>query len=281
MILKEIYSFIKNKYELSEPDARALIEFQLQKDFSLIIGSQEEISKRDLSLLEKEAYSLQQGYPLSYVLNEHFFYKHKFYVDNNVLIPRTETEYLVELVINDLKNQGCTPQLIMDIGAGSGCIGISLLLEYPQSKVFFVEDSPGAVAVTLRNLRNHKISENRYVMCSSLIEAQNILDGEKLDLIVSNPPYIANEDQRVDDSVKLYEPPHALYADDEGYAYLKSWSIWSKNNIKSNGKIYFEFGEGQAQELRAYSASRSWPYRILKDQFQVDRFWRLGEHDHG
>ncbi len=277
MILKEIYSFIKNKYELSEPDARALIEFQLQKDFSLIIGSQEEISKRDLSLLEKEAYSLQQGYPLSYILNEHFFYKHKFYVDNNVLIPRTETEYLVELVIKDLKNQGRTPQLIMDIGAGSGCIGISLLLEYPQSKVFFVEDSPGAVAVTLRNLRNHQIDETRSAISSSLIEAQNLLAGQKLDLIVSNPPYIASEDQRVDDNVKLYEPPHALYADDDGYAYLKGWSIWSKNNIKAKGTIYFEFGEGQAGELGTYAEAQGWTYKILRDQFQVDRFWHLDE----
>lgn len=275
MILKEVYSFIKNKYKLADPDVRALIEFKLQKNFSKILISEETLGEATLQVLEEEAYNLQQGYPLSYILNEQDFYKYKFYVDSNVLIPRTETEFLVDKIITDLHKNKQTPQLMMDIGAGSGCIGICLLLEFPDSKILFIEDSPGAVAVTLRNLRNHKISEDRYTICSSLLEAQDVLKEESLDLIVSNPPYIPKGDPRVDSSVKAYEPPHALYADDEGFAYLKEWSVWAMNHIKPDGHIYFEFGLGQEQELKKFSQSQNWECHVLKDQFDVDRFWFL------
>lgn len=276
MIIKELYSYLKNKYELSSADARALLEFKLDKDFSFIIASAEKLEKNILEDLEEEAYNVQQGYPLAYVLNEQSFYKHNFYVDNNVLIPRSETEFLVAKIVEDQKFQNKKPLRILDIGAGSGCIGISMLMAFPESFVFFVEDSPGAVSVTLRNLRNHKIQETRYAICSTLEEVEGVLQGKKLDLIISNPPYIAASDARVEQSVQMYEPPHALYAEEDGLYYLKHWSEWAKEHIvPETGEIFFEFGLGQDDELKKISESQNWEYKILKDQYDRARFWFL------
>lgn len=275
MILRELFGFLKDKYDLSESEARALLEFEFKKDFSTIFFSDEQVAEIKLQSLKDEAFNLQQGYPLAYVLNEQDFYKYKFYVDANVLIPRPETEFLVDMIVKRNVESEKTPQSIVDIGAGSGCIGISFLLTYPESHVVFVENSPGAVAVTLRNLRLHKVSENRYSIFSDLADVEKNYPQKKFDLIVSNPPYIPHEDERVDLAVKMYEPSSALYADEEGFKFLKEWSAWAMQNINEQAEAFFEFGLGQEKELQKFSEAQEWNYDILKDQYNIDRFWFL------
>lgn len=275
MQYKEAFSYLKKKYDLSSAEARSLIEFHLSRRFEEILSATETIPDVYLKRLEEDSFNVQRGYPLAYILNDQEFYKYSFYVDANVLIPRPETEFLIEKVLFEVARDSFKSFWAADLGAGSGCLGITLLLENPKLKLVFLENSPGAVAVLLRNLRKHKIAEERFKVMTQLGEVNDFMQGQKFDLVISNPPYIAKDDQRVEKSVSQYEPQEALYAEDAGLAYLKSWSDWSMHNLNERGKVYFEFGLGQQDELIKFSQQNAWSYRIEKDQYNKDRFWVL------
>lgn len=266
-----MYGYFKQKYQVQEVDLRSLLEFELKQGFASIFSSEQQLEPSNISKIEEEVYNLEQGYPLAYITNQQEFYKYVFYVDSNVLIPRPETEFMVDVVIK--KFAGRELRWAADIGAGSGCIGISLLLSFPNLKLIFVENSPGATSVLLRNLRQHNIDEKRYEVFADISSVS--LEGKDLDLVVSNPPYIAQDDQKVEDSVKMYEPSSALYADDQGYKFLKEWSDWAIEKMGSGGEAFFEFGLGQQDELKDHSQKANLNFEIIKDQYGVDRFWHL------
>lgn len=268
MTNRQIYDFFNQQGLMTKSDLRSLLEFRCKKNFAEILTSEEQTDPALFEQIKNDIIKIQEGYPLPYILGEQDFFKSKFYVNPDVLIPRFETEYLVELISKDkdFKNYG----LIMDIGAGSGCIGISLLNELsPLSQCIFVEKSLKATEILKANLKKHKIESNRYQI---FLDLNDVPKGTLFDLIVSNPPYIDEKDQRVEQNVRLYEPQMALFADDQGFFYLKNWSEWSMNHLKKGCKVFFEFGLGQEVELGHYCQKKNWNYQILKDQYNVDRF---------
>ncbi|UCZ53036.1 peptide chain release factor N(5)-glutamine methyltransferase [Bacillus shivajii] len=191
------------------------------------------------------------GIPVQHLIGEEEFYGRSFEVNKNVLIPRPETEELVQLMIGhirELHSSSPEPARIIDVGAGSGIIGITLNLEIPNTRVSAVDLSPDALAVAKRN--NEKLGASVEFfegdLLSPFIEA-----GQKADVIVSNPPYIPESDRtELKENVRDHEPDLALFADDNGLAVYKRLIAEIPKVLALPGLIGFEIGHGQGEDVR-------------------------------
>lgn len=197
-------------------------------------------------LMEKNYLS---GKPFSYLLNMSEFYNHSFFVDKRVLIPRSETELLVDLI---LKMKDRSFKKILDVGVGSGVIILSLLIELPEAKGVGVDISPKALAVAQLNAKNLRLSSRVEFLLSDRLEKIH----DKFDLIVSNPPYIKESSHRhlVQSSVDKFEPSMALYLNDVEYeTWFGTFFQQIKSSLNSGGVFMMEGHElevtAQAKKL--------------------------------
>ncbi len=185
--------------------------------------------------------AIQGGVPVQYALGHAAFYGREFNVDRRVLIPRPETEELVEWLLRD---QPQTSQTVLDIGTGSGAIALTLALERPQWHVTASDISHDALTVAQANGQKFGVSVT-YVESDLFANIQ-----EQYDVIVSNPPYIADSERDVmDDSVLVFEPAVALFADDAGLALYKAIAQDLLDYLKPKGVAYFEIGYLQGPAL--------------------------------
>jgi len=186
--------------------------------------------------------------PLQYILGKASFYGLEFIVNKNVLIPRQETELLVERILEDIKSSGRNKISIFEIGTGSGCISISIAKNLGKEKIdyeiFSIDNSEGAIEVALENLRSNMPDEKKV-----RFYRKDVFEIDKLnksfDYIISNPPYISYIDYgKLDPEVKDFEPESSLTDKDRGLKfYEKLFEIASEDNFK--GKVYCEIGFGQ------------------------------------
>lgn len=184
-------------------------------------------------ILEKR----KTGIPLAYVLNEAYFFDHIFYVDENVLIPRSETELVVEQALNKLNTE---TKKVLDIGTGSGAIAITIASKFPNINVFACDISNTALEVAKKNAQNISV-ENITFIESDLFENIDRSLLNSFDLIISNPPYIGEDElDGLDESVKKFEPHLALFADDDGFAIYKQLIEQSKHWLKPGGYLVLE-----------------------------------------
>ena len=178
--------------------------------------------------------------PISYILGFKFFWKHKFYINKSVLIPRPESEHLVEQSLKYIPNG--KSMNILDIGTGSGCLIISLLRERHNSVATAIDISKDALKVAKINAKLHHL-ENKIKFFNIDIDKFN---SNKYDLVISNPPYINKVDlSRLDDDVRLYEPKLALYGGTTGFDEIKKIIEKSVKLLKYSGKLIIEVGEKQ------------------------------------
>ena len=178
--------------------------------------------------------------PMSYILGFKFFWKHKFYINKSVLIPRPESEQLIEQALKYIPVE--KKLSILDIGTGSGCLVISLIKERPKCVATAIDLSKEALKVAKINANMHHL-ENKIKFLNMNIDKFN---SNKYDLIISNPPYINKIDlNRLDDDVRLYEPKLALYGGITGFEGIKKVIINSYKLLKYNGKLIMEIGEKQ------------------------------------
>ncbi len=223
------------------------------------------IETRFFSLLDKY---LENKLPLQYILGYTYFYKRKFKVNKNVLIPRFETEELVyhALKIIDKYNY----KDIVDIGSGSGNISISLKKENEALNVLGLDISLDALEVSKENAKilNAEVKYEKSDLLSYLIE-NNI----KVDFIVSNPPYIDYQDEEVDEIVKNNEPHLALYALDNGLYNYKNIIDNAFKVLNKNGALLFEIGYKQGALLKEYININhpSYQVKIISDIDKKDR----------
>lgn len=181
--------------------------------------------------------------PVQYILGSAYFMGRKFQVDPNVLIPRQETEEMVDQVINDNNRKDLQ---ILDIGTGSGVIGISLALAFSDSKIVASDISNGALRVASKNANIYDCANISFVQ-SDLFDN---LANQKFNIIVSNPPYIAISEKNVmDDSVKKYEPELALYGQNDGLEIYQRISKVVDDYLLPDGKLYLEFGYHQKVQI--------------------------------
>ena len=241
-----------------------------------ILGSNRESILLDLNkkieqkLIKKFNYYLnlrKKNIPIAQILNYKFFWKYKFFVDKNVLIPRPETELIIEKVLEILPLS--SKRNVLDIGTGSGCIAISLTKERPNCRITAIDKSKKAIKVAKKNAEMHQVKKK--------IKFLNIdVDkyfSSKYDLIVSNPPYIKNSELiSLDKDVKLNEPKLALLGGFSGLEIFFKVINKSKKLLKRNGKLILEIGYKQGKELKKYLKINGFnQIKIYKDISGKDR----------
>ena len=193
--------------------------------------------------IESDYNKLLKKYPIQYLIGYVNFYGYKLYVNENVLIPRYETELLVEKTIKYVKKIFNNQKInILDLGTGSGAIAITLKKEL-NANVTAIDISKEALKTAQKNSNENNVIIN--------FINNNMLEGidEKFDLIISNPPYISY-DEKIMDTVKLYEPHLALYAENKGLYYYEEILKRISNNLSSKYLIAFEIGYKQANEIK-------------------------------
>jgi len=229
------------------------------KDKSYIITNHDE--KIDGNQLIKFNFffdSLKDGVPLAYVLGNQFFYKYKYYVDHNVLIPRPETEIIVSEIINR-GDQIYKPKKnfnIIDAGSGSGCIGLSIASERNEWNVILSEKSLGASKILNKNYQS-EYRNNCFLVMSDWLSA---FKKDTADIIVSNPPYVKTNCTEIDKNVSDYEPAEALFSPDGGLSDIKRIISESKKVLKKDGLLFIENGFDQSEKV----------VEILKENYYED-----------
>jgi len=208
---------------------------------NLPLNKTEELQKLVSRRVKKE--------PIAYILNNKEFWSTNFYVDRSVLIPRPETEVLIDLILSQINNKNNYSN-ILDIGTGSGCILISLLKELAKAKGIGVDKSSKAIAVAKKNSISQQV-DNRALFKN--INLEEIKFDKKFDLIVSNPPYLPNVSlKNLNSDIKLYEPKIALQGGVQGVDFLYKIIGLASKILKINGLLALEIGDNQFNILAKY-----------------------------
>ncbi len=211
--------------------------------------------------LKKAIKKLDKGIPVQYIIGNVDFYGYEFKVNKNVLIPRFETEGLVEIVLKYIDRD----KKIVDIGTGSGCIAITIKKEI-NCEVHAVDISKKALKIAKINAFNNN-AEIKFIK-GNMLEPLT----EKYDVIVSNPPYIAY-DEEIEKIVKNNEPSLALYAPDDGLYYYEQIIKNSKKVLNKNGMIFFEIGYKQAKNIKEFALKYlDCEVEMKQDLSQKDRY---------
>lgn len=249
MVIREAIEFGKDKLKDSlytDPikESRFILSFLLNKDLSFILINpdyelEEKIAEDFTNIIIKR----QAGQPLAYLLKTANFYGRDFYVDQRVLIPRWDTENLVEQVV-DLAKTLESPE-ILEIGAGSGAISITMGLEIPEAKISGVDISDEALEVCNINLERYKNSKVKFFK-SNLYE--NI--SGQYDIIVSNPPYIKRSDLEDLQREVKNEPLNALDGGEDGLDFYREIIKFAKDYLKESAYLVFELGAGQYKDVK-------------------------------
>jgi release factor glutamine methyltransferase len=187
--------------------------------------------------------------PIAYILNNKEFWSTNFYVDRSVLIPRPETEVLIDLILSQISNKNNYLN-ILDIGTGSGCILISLLKELIKAKGIGVDKSAKAIAIAKKNSISQQV-DNRASFKN--VNLEEIKFDKKFDLIVSNPPYLPDVSlKNLNLDIKLYEPKIALQGGVQGVDFLCKIIRLASKILKINGLLALEIGDNQFHILAKY-----------------------------
>ena len=248
----------KNKISSYNIDSELLLaNIQNLSRESLLINLDRIIKKKKYYDYKKLLQRRIKKEPIAYILKKKEFWNSKFSVNKNVLIPRPETEIIVEEILNIIETK--SSKNILDVGTGSGCILLSIIKERPNCKGTALDISKNALNIAKTNAKMHHL-ENK-------IKFKNIDIDKfmhcKYDLIVSNPPYInIIEFKRLEDNVKQFEPKIALEAGVDGLKIIKNLIIKSKKLLKKNGKLIFEIGEKQENKVKNF---------LMKNNFYINK----------
>jgi release factor glutamine methyltransferase len=293
-VLDKTITFFKQKgFTSPRLDAELLIAHGLNCErLQLYLKFDQPLKEHEITSLRELVKRRTTGEPIAYILGKKDFYKNTFQVNSSVLIPRPETETLVEMAADYIESQQPYASFqVLDIGGGSGCIGISLAKEFPEISVTIIEKSKEAADVINENIKMNQAHNVRVFVqdaddvdgfigawnasLENDIAAESINgDTPMFDLIVSNPPYISKDDKDVEDNVRKFEPQEALFADDEGYKFLKSWAQKYAALLKRDGMMIFEMGYTQGSQISSYLEELKLfkSVKIKKDLAQKDRF---------
>ena len=267
MLFKDYKTYFLNKlttlYDAAECESIFFIILEKRhslKRIDLALQINLSLTESDLMAWNLILEQLKLEKPIQYILGETFFYDLKFDVDSNVLIPRSETEELVDFIIKDFKisNNLAVQQSnnlkVLDIGTGSGCIAIALAKNLKNANIFAIDVSEKALAVAQKNAIQNDVEVN-FIHCNIL--KTNDLDFiektfniQKFDIIVSNPPYVRNlEKHEINKNVLENEPHLALFvADDDALIFYRKIANLAVNNLSENGVLYFEINQYLGQE---------------------------------
>lgn len=259
---------IQNHRPDARIDAKLLMIYLLDYNESqLLLNRQKEMPEDKLQAYQNAILTRAAGVPLQHITHEQEFMGLDFYVNENVLIPRQDTESLIEKILE--KSKEMKLETGIDIGTGTGCIGISLAYYIKELCMTLVDISEKALKVANQNIKMHHLEKKVHTLQSDVLSAYK---GERVDLIVSNPPYIAKKnmaDLMVE--VKDHEPHLALTDEGDGLYFYRTISACAKGYLKKGGLLAYEIGCDQGEAVT----------NILKDEGyeEVELFQDLAGND--
>ncbi|MBO0423574.1 peptide chain release factor N(5)-glutamine methyltransferase [Enterococcus plantarum] len=208
-----------------------------------LLHLKDEITCADEQQINEDLKQLANNYPPQYLLGYGDFYEQRFLVNEHTLIPRPETEELVDRCLKENPNQSLT---VVDVGTGTGAIAISLKLARPNWQVTAIDISEEALKVAKKNAQQLE-AEIEFIHGDALKPIKN----KRIDILISNPPYISNAEWALmDESVRTYEPKTALFAENDGLAIYQRLADEAKDKLNPEGKIYLEIGFQQGEAVK-------------------------------
>ncbi len=189
--------------------------------------------------------------PVAYLVGEREFFSLPFVVTKDVLIPRPETELLVECVIDHFRKTGVAKPRMFDLGTGSGCIAVTVLTELREARAVATDISEAALVVARRNAERHGVAERcTFVRADRFDFPSGVVHEGEFDIVVSNPPYVAADaGNQVDRSVRLHEPKSAWTDGGDGLSFYRSIAAEGRRLLSPNGAVFVEIGDGQAKAV--------------------------------
>lgn len=284
-ILDKSTAFLKQKgIETPRLDSEFLLAHTMKlRRMDLYLKFDQPVQENEINKSRDFIVRRSKNEPVAYITGEKDFYKSTFHVGPGVLIPRPETELLVEKSVDWLKKHPKESCLGLDLGSGTGCIAISIALEIPNIHFHVVEKSEKAFAYLVKNIQRMKLEERITAHFMGAEEFFEKYPQFKFDLIVSNPPYIDPKDSNVQEGVRQFEPAEALFAEREGLVCIRDWSQkFSRRLNDSFALMMFEIGWQQgptAQEAFEFTEVFQ-KVVIMKDYSKHDRFV-IGEKQNG
>lgn len=246
-----------------------LIEITGGTRSSMLLNRSQQVSGKIRQAYETAIERRRDRWPLSYITGTAYFWEERLAVTTDCLIPRPETECLVEAFIRDSGFKSGDSFVFLDLGSGSGAIGIALLRHFENAKAFFLDISPEALAVTRRNLEAYGLQARATLMCSDLFEK---LPPVRFDAVFSNPPYFCREDWgRVEPEV-LREPKTALDGGADGLDFYRRIAAGVRQRLNPGGLVLVEMGQGQSPDVELIFRNCGFEESLLyKDALGIER----------
>lgn len=270
-VLNWASSFLEKKNEEAYIAEYLLLERKKWTKTELLLNFKKRMPIEEIISYEEDINQIIKHVPVQYLIGSCEFYGRRFKVSEDTLIPRPETEELVEMICQENENGS---KIVVDIGTGTGIIGISLKLEKPSWEVVALDISSGALNVAEENAVLLEASVN-FIESDVLSHFKH---SSPIDILVSNPPYISYDEWEVmDQSVREFEPKTALFAENNGLAIYQKIAVEAKEHLAENGKIYLEIGYLQGKQVAAIFQEQ-FPQKkveIIQDMSKQDRMIKV------
>lgn len=270
--LKKTTEFLEKKgIESARVNAEIMLAHILKcKRLQLYLSFDRPLNDNEKNLYREFLLRRIKHEPVQYITGNVDFYGLDFQVNRSVLIPRPETEILVETII---KNTNVNDETnILDIGTGSGNIAISLAKHLPNSKITAIDKSKEALIIAVKNSELNNVRERINFIENDILIDQKIFDNV-FDIVVSNPPYVSKEEyNNLEPELNKHEPSIALTDFSDGTIFYNSISNQVKNFLNTNGKLFFELGAGQSKKVKEFMEQNNfYNIQIIKDYNNHDR----------
>lgn len=227
-------------------DAEVLLAFVLEKNRSYLRAwNDKKLDTPIITHFESLLKQRQQGIPIAYLTGSREFWSREFMVSPDVLIPRPDTEVLIELCLTQIPRESAFN--ILDLGTGSGAIAVTLAAERPNTQIVAVDSSAAALTIAQKNAQQHHCPNVEFILSDWFSAIPKI----QFNLIVSNPPYISADDEHLSQGDVRFEPKSALIAAEDGLLDIKKIARESQKYLKPYGSLWFEHGYNQAPAVQA------------------------------
>lgn len=268
-LIEQVKTELKSIFSDRELESHVMILMEFYLGYSrsqVVINQLEEVGEDTVVRIFSAVEQLKQNKPIDYITQENIFYGRAFFVDEAVLIPRSETEELVLLVLDHEKE---TDISMFEIGTGSGCIPITIALERNYKNIEACEVSPTALEVAKKNAELLEADIKLFLM--DILEE---VPSKKYDVVISNPPYVKLEElNNLDKNVIEFEPVIALAPDGEPLTFYKRMISIAPNMLKVGGRMYWEIHEDLGQEVVSLLKQDSFSdIELIQDLYGRDRF---------